>query len=85
MPGLSMADEPKSAAQALKKGEQLLSAGDVDGAIAAYTEASRLDPEDQQAYFNRAVVYARMGNFDKAIADFTKAIELNPMLAMAYC
>ena len=46
IPGLSMADEPKSAAEALKKGEQLLSAGDSDGAIAAYTEAIRLNPKN---------------------------------------
>jgi predicted TPR repeat methyltransferase len=48
MSGVSMAGEPKSAAESMKKGEQLLSAGDSDGAVAAYTEAIRLDPKDHE-------------------------------------
>ena len=53
MPGLSMAGEPKSAAEAVKKGGQLLASGDADGAIAAYTKAIRLDPKNDGAYCDR--------------------------------
>ena len=76
MPGLSIADERKSAAEALKKGEQLLSAGDFDGAIAAYTEASRLDPKDHQAYQNRGVAYEKKGKKAKAEEGFAQAKKL---------
>lgn len=49
-----------------------------DEAIADYTKAIELDPENSGAYLNRAVVYTKLNNPDKAIADYTTAIELDP-------
>ena len=54
----AIADEPKPVEKAMKRGERLLIAGDVDGAIAAYTEAIRLDPKNAQGYKERARTYA---------------------------
>ena len=55
---LSRADDSKSAADALNRGEKLLIAGDLDGAIAAYSEAIRLEPKNAEAYRKRARTYA---------------------------
>ena len=51
---------------------------DMDGALADFNEAIRLDPNLAIAYMNRGVIYASKGEFDKAIGDETKAIELKP-------
>jgi tetratricopeptide (TPR) repeat protein len=47
--------------------------GDQDKAIADYTEAVRLKPENARAYFNRGIAYKAKGDLDKAEQDLTKA------------
>ncbi|BAZ13230.1 tetratricopeptide repeat protein [Calothrix sp. NIES-4071] len=55
-----------------------------DLAIADYTKAIQINPQDAQAYSNRGVVYASEKKSDLAIADYTKAIQINPQFANAY-
>ncbi len=55
-----------------------------DDAVADYTKAIELDPEDIGAYFNRAGVYRRLGDFDKALEDYTTNIELDPTIPESY-
>ncbi len=51
--------------------------GEVDLALADYTEAIRLNPEDAKAYLGRGIVYAEKKNdFDPAVTDLTEAIRL---------
>jgi len=52
--------------------------GEVDRAIADYTEAIALDPNDAIAYSNRGVAYKKKGDKEQAIADFRTALEINP-------
>ena len=47
-------------------------------AIADFSEAIRLEASNSTAYFDRAVVYLRKGDFGQAIKDGTTAIELVP-------
>ena len=65
--------------EATKQGILLRDKGDVDGAIAAYTEAIRLNPQNAQPYSDRGRAYLRKGESDKAIADCNQAIQLDPM------
>lgn len=58
--------------------------GNENKALADYTRAIELNPEDDWAYFTRGRAYMLCGQFNKAIADHTKAIELNPDFAGAY-
>ena len=44
-------------------------------AIAAFTEAIRLDPNNIEAYFERAQAYAALKKYDEANADYTAVIE----------
>lgn len=69
---------------AKSKGDECLQNDDLDGAVAAYTEAIAADANMQAAYNNRGVAFLRQGQTDKAIADFTKAIELAPADARPY-
>jgi tetratricopeptide (TPR) repeat protein len=55
-----------------------------DRAIADYTQALRLDPNNAAAYRERGRTYSDNGEQDKAIADYNQAIKLNPNDASAY-
>ena len=59
---------------------------DLDKAIADYTEAIRLAPNDpyQQNYNNRASAYMMKGDYNRAIADHTEAIRLAPNNPLLY-
>ena len=50
----SIADDSKSAAEALKKGKSCFDKQDYDAAIVAFTEAIRFAPRDAPAYYGRA-------------------------------
>jgi tetratricopeptide (TPR) repeat protein len=68
----------------LYRGNSYARKGQFDSAIADFTKAIELNPQDAIAYNNRGNSYARIEQFNLAIADFTKAIELNPQDAIAY-
>ena len=50
----------------------------MDGALADYDQAIRLNPAYVDAYNNRGVVRSDRGDADGAIADYDQAIRLNP-------
>jgi len=50
--------------------------GDKQGAIADYNEAIRLNPQDDDAYYNRGLAKSDLGNKQGALVDFRKALEL---------
>ncbi len=62
----------------INRGVAYTKKGEVDRAIADYTKAIALDPDDAEAYYNRGVVYGRKGDKEREIADFRKALEINP-------
>ncbi|HKP54778.1 MAG TPA: tetratricopeptide repeat protein [Chloroflexia bacterium] len=57
-------------------GTDKFNAGDIDGALADFNEAIRLDPNLAVAYMNRGAVWATKNEPDKAIEDETKALDL---------
>ena len=57
---------------------------DADKAVAEYTEAVRLNPNDAVGYFNRGTAYRKREELRKAIDDFTEAIRRDPKYAQAY-
>ena len=58
--------------------------GDNQGAIIAYNEAIRLNPNLAEAYNNRGIVRNELGDKPGAIDDYTQAIKFNPNYALAY-
>jgi Tfp pilus assembly protein PilF len=80
----SPAAEFKSAKEAIEKGTALWDKGELDNAIAALTEAIRLDPKNYTAHLGRGRAYFSKSDYTKAIKDFTDAIQLNPKLTKAY-
>lgn len=59
-------------------------AGDMQGAIEAWTQALRIDPKDTHAYYDRGVTKADVGNYKEAIEDLNQVIRLNPKYSNAY-
>ncbi|EAY17757.1 TPR Domain containing protein [Trichomonas vaginalis G3] len=85
---IDLIPEPKydtDAANKLKvKGNEALSAGNVDEAIRYYTEAIKVDPSQHIFYCNRAAAYTTKGDYQAAIDDSEKAISLNPTFPKSY-
>jgi len=80
----NVAASADAATEAYQKGLSCLGEQDYDAAIAAFTEAIRLNPKSAQAYYNRGKSYALMGGLENAIADCSEAVRLDPKLAVAY-
>lgn len=60
-------------------------AGDIQGAIADYTEAIRLNPDYAQAHNKRGIIRARdLKDYPAAKADFDRAIQIDPNYGDAY-
>ena len=77
------ASRPDYVSAFLYRGRAYEEKGDYDQAIADFTEAIRLNANDEpdglvSAYFSRGIVYAYKGHFDNAIADCNEIIRLEP-------
>ena len=66
------------------RGVAYASKKDFDRAIADYTDAIRIDPNNLGAYNSRGFAYDNKRDFDHAISDLDQAIRLAPKLAAAY-
>ena len=73
-----------AAVRLVQRGNGLVAQGDLDGAIAAYSEAIRLDPRSTAGYLGRGVAWGRKGQLKQAIADATEVLRLDPGNAAAY-
>ena len=72
----------------LRRGRDALQKGNLDDAIAYFTEVIRLDPSDtailSQAFYCRGISYGEDNDHERAIEDLGKAIDLNPSYFFAY-
>ena len=76
--------EPQYPIPYVGRGNARRNKGDLDGAIADYSEAIRLDPKYASAYNNRGWTRRLKSDLDGAIADFDQAIRLDPKGAVGY-
>lgn len=67
-----------------KEADRLREAGQLDAAIALYTEAIAVKATDERTFNNRGLCFMLQGDLDKAISDFTEAIRLAPYVSFAY-
>ncbi|HEX7076991.1 MAG TPA: tetratricopeptide repeat protein [Candidatus Eisenbacteria bacterium] len=72
-----------SSADLIKKGVTALKDGKNQDALAAFTEAERLDPQSPRPHYYIASALERMGSADSARAEYETAIRVNPKYAEA--
>ncbi|MCT7969512.1 serine/threonine-protein kinase [Laspinema sp. D1] len=60
------------------KGTILENLGKFDAAIASYDQAIALKPNNADAWYKKARLYAEMGNYDEALSGYEKTLELKP-------
>ena len=65
------------------QGKSYRERGRYDEALADFTRAIELNPDDDSAIASRGETYRLSGRYDEALADFNRAIELNPDYAWA--
>ena len=76
--------DPEKANQAREEGNALFKAGDFAGAVKAYTEAIKRDPQDPRGYNNRANAYTKLAALPEALKDAEEAIKVDPKFIKAY-
>ena len=76
---IDLEQEPRAKASVyVKRGIAYRHKGELDLAIADFTQALRLNPAHANAYISRGIAYDKKGDHDLAIADYTKVLELDP-------
>ena len=74
----------QTAKEFVTRAQDKVDLGDYRGAIADYSKAIELNPNDAEAYSSRGVAKHHLEDYRGAIADYSKAIELNPNYTNAY-
>lgn len=67
-----------------KRANELMNAGDIDGAISRLESINDLNPNFSQTHYNLGVAYYKKKNYEKAITSLNKAIRLKSDFAEAY-
>src|SRR3984885_3135419 len=76
--------QSRSAKVHFDRADQRRDQGDLDGALADYSESIRLDPKYPFSYNGRAGVRRDQGDLDGALADYNEAIRLWPSFFVFY-
>ncbi len=75
---------PQPPADPYTTANRLLAHRDFGKAIAAYSEAIRLNPKYTLAYYGRGLAYAAQARYGEAIADYSQTLRLDPQFGLAY-
>ena len=70
--------DPEQSHKAREEGNALFKKGDFAGAVKAYTESIKRDPNDPRGYNNRANAYTKLVALPEALKDAEQAIKVDP-------
>jgi tetratricopeptide (TPR) repeat protein len=74
----SYTTQSKSAEVLFNIGNTKFLSGDIEGALANFSESIKLDPNNPNCFFNRATTKYHLGDKKGAINDYSEAIKINP-------
>jgi tetratricopeptide (TPR) repeat protein len=70
--------DTNSVSDMINLGNWLLSQDRLEEAEQAYRRAIEINPDDEDAHFNRGIALARQRRFDEAVAEYQKTLEIFP-------
>lgn len=73
-----LTNNERTALQFYNQGLKKISRDDYKGAIAAFTQVLKFDPNYDMAYVYRGDAHRQLGNYQAAVDDYTKALQTNP-------
>jgi len=76
--------DPAKAEEERQRGNDMFTKGDYPGAVKAYSEAIKRNPNDAKIFSNRAAAYSKLMEFNMALKDCDKCIELDPDFIKGY-
>lgn len=79
-----IASAPQRAANEYNEGLKLMSPGKYGGAVACFTRALNIKPQNPDAYLQRGDAHRALNELDAALADYQAAAQLNASLAPAH-
>jgi hypothetical protein len=79
-----LAENPESAAAWIGRGRAHAASGQMDAAIADFSQAVIVDPQRSEAFYRRAEVYEKLGDLGAANADVASAHEVDPNYRYAF-
>ena len=68
----------------IENGNDSFEKGDIDKALAIFSEVTQLDPKNSMAYNWKGIIYDKKREYEKAIEEFTKAITFDPSNTTSY-
>lgn len=66
------------------RGNYFLNNGMINEALADFTSALKVKPDDGQSYYNRAITYVKVSRWQEALTDLDSALKYNPKFALSY-
>lgn len=66
------------------RGNYFLNNGMINEALADFTSALKVKPDDGQSYYNRAITYVKVSRWQEALADLDSSIKYNPKFGLSY-
>lgn len=72
------------ASQLKDEGNAAFGEGKWDEAIALFSQAIEIDPDNEIYYSNRSAAYMKVDSISKALYDAEKSVELNPNFVKGY-
>lgn len=78
------APEEETPSRCAERGYLRWQAGDAAGAIAEFTRAIEMAPDDPAGYWSRAVIHRELQDYSAALADYTAALKRGALEAYWY-
>ncbi|OSZ79079.1 hypothetical protein CAP35_12755 [Chitinophagaceae bacterium IBVUCB1] len=66
------------------RGNYYLNNGMINEAVADFTEAIAIKPDDGQSYYNRAITYVKINRWQEALTDLDSCLRYTPDFGLAY-
>lgn len=68
----------------VKHGEDMANSNNLDGAIECFDKAIRVNPENDLAWGDRALILDKQGKTEESIVSFSRALKINPKNAITW-